>query len=123
MELLQNYYPETLRHVFIVNAPYLFTTVWNIARVFINEQVTAQRTDMTLRKFHILGQDYQTVLLEYISAENLPKFLGGSCECKHISGGCVPSSNMGNIPKLPEDIDNERVETTYTTEVVSSWKK
>jgi hypothetical protein len=31
------------------------------------------------------------VLLEAISAENLPDFLGGTCTCSHVQGGCMNS--------------------------------
>lgn len=82
-EIDQAYYPERLGMLFIVNAPALFTRIWSIVKKWLDERM--------LEKIHILGSDYQSVLLEYIEADKLPKFLGGSCTCEHMKGGCCPS--------------------------------
>ncbi|KAG0175537.1 hypothetical protein DFQ30_005232 [Apophysomyces sp. BC1015] len=110
MNVVQSYYPETLHKVFIVNASAVFVAMWKVMQTFVNAR--------TLEKVHIIGQDYQNVLLEHIPAENLPTFLGGTCECKHLPGGCVPSSNMGNVPPLKYILGNEKVETAYITDVM-----
>lgn len=71
----------------------------------------------TLEKIHILGSNFQSVLLEYIDAENLPDFLGGTCRCQHMPGGCVP-----NVPKekfVPTD-QNEHVATVYNTSIMEA---
>lgn len=73
----QNNYPETMGHMFIINAPYLFSTVWSLIKPWLDEA--------TVRKIHILGKSYKAELQEYISAENLPVELGGTCKCP---GGC-----------------------------------
>lgn len=67
-------------HMFIVNAPYLFSTVWSLVKPWLDEA--------TVRKIHILGRNYKTELQEYIPKENLPADLGGSCNC---AGGCSMS--------------------------------
>nr|XP_019010703.1 Sec14 cytosolic factor [Kwoniella pini CBS 10737]OCF49484.1 Sec14 cytosolic factor [Kwoniella pini CBS 10737] len=73
----QNNYPETMGHMFIINAPYLFSTVWSLIKPWLDEA--------TVRKIHILGKGYKTELQQYISPENLPSDLGGNCKCP---GGC-----------------------------------
>ncbi|ORZ25586.1 CRAL-TRIO domain-containing protein [Absidia repens] len=82
----QKYYPETLNRLFLVNAPGAFVYVWKIVKGWLDPG--------TIDKIQILGSDYQSQLLEYISAENLPSFLGGSCTCDHLPGGCVPSQGI-----------------------------
>ena len=79
----QAYYPERLGMLFVVNAPSFFTKVWSIVKKWLDKRM--------LGKVHILGADYEQVLLKYIDAENLPSFLGGKCVCPHIEGGCCPS--------------------------------
>ncbi|KAL7421514.1 cytosolic factor, phosphatidylinositol/phosphatidylcholine transfer protein [Cryptotrichosporon argae] len=73
----QNYYPETMGHMFIVNAPYLFSTVWSLIKPWLDEA--------TVRKIHILGKGYKAELSTYIDPDALPADLGGNCKC---AGGC-----------------------------------
>lgn len=76
----QNNYPEVMGHMFIINAPYLFSTVWSLIKPWLDEA--------TVRKIHILGKNYKPELLQYIPAENLPADLGGTCKCP---AGCEMS--------------------------------
>ncbi|ODN95370.1 Sec14 cytosolic factor [Cryptococcus wingfieldii CBS 7118] len=71
--------PETMGHMFIINAPYLFSTIWSLIKPWLDEA--------TVRKIHILGRNYKSELLEYIPKEHLPVALGGSCVCGG-EGGC-----------------------------------
>jgi len=73
----QNYYPERLGKLYIINAPWGFSGVFNMVKGFLDP--------VTVEKIHVLGGKYQTELLAQIPAENLPKLFGGSCECE---GGC-----------------------------------
>lgn len=82
----QDYYPEIMGQMYIVNAPILFTGVWAVVKGFIDEK--------TRQKIHIRGAKYEKDLLELIDAENLPDFLGGKCKCEEVEGGCM-FSNAG----------------------------
>ncbi|KAI5449867.1 cytosolic factor, phosphatidylinositol/phosphatidylcholine transfer protein [Naganishia albida] len=73
----QNYYPETMGKFYIINAPYLFSTVWSLIKPWLDE--------VTVSKISILGKNYQSELLKQIPAENLPTDFGGKCAC---AGGC-----------------------------------
>ncbi|KAF9408161.1 hypothetical protein BGZ94_002427 [Podila epigama] len=85
----QKAYPERLGNLFIVNSPYVFVKVYSMIKKWLDPGV--------IEKIHILGKDYKNILLEHIDAENLPDFLGGSCTCSHMPGGCVPSVILKNI--------------------------
>jgi hypothetical protein len=61
----------------------LFTGVWAVVKGFIDEK--------TRKKITIMGSKYQKDLLELVEAENLPDFLGGSCNCSQ-HGGCLKNS-------------------------------
>ncbi|ORY67209.1 phosphatidylinositol-phosphatidylcholine transfer protein [Pseudomassariella vexata] len=79
----QNYYPERLGRMYLINAPWGFSGVWNAVKGWLDP--------VTVQKIHILGSGYQKELMAQVPAENLPKQFGGSCECE---GGCQ-FSNMG----------------------------
>ena len=76
--------------MFVINAPMLFTGVWAVVKMWID--------DKTKEKIQILGSSYKKELLKYIDPENLPDFLdGGTCKC---AGGDCLSINKG--PWNPE---------------------
>ena len=75
--LSQNYYPERLGRLYIINAPWGFSGIWGVVKGWLDP--------VTVQKIHILGSSYQKELLAQVPAENLPKEFGGTCEC---AGGC-----------------------------------
>ncbi|GLJ49329.1 hypothetical protein SUGI_1042830 [Cryptomeria japonica] len=75
-------YPETLCRMFIINAGSGFRLLWNTIKNFLDPKTTA--------KIHVLGNKYQSKLLEIIDASQLPEFLGGTCVCS-VEGGCLAS--------------------------------
>ena len=76
----QNYYPERLGRLYLINAPWGFSGVFNIIKGWLDP--------VTVEKIHVLGSGYQKELLAQVPAENLPKIFGGSCDCP---GGCALS--------------------------------
>lgn len=76
----QNYYPERLGKMYVINAPWGFSGVFSMVKKFLDPVTSA--------KIHVLGSGYKTELLAQIPAENLPKDFGGSCDCP---GGCALS--------------------------------
>ncbi|XP_037485979.1 phosphatidylinositol/phosphatidylcholine transfer protein SFH3-like isoform X1 [Triticum dicoccoides] len=71
-------YPETLCRMFIINAGQGFRLLWGTIKSFLDPKTTA--------KIHVLGNKYQSKLLEVIDASELPEFFGGTCQCQ---GGCM----------------------------------
>ncbi|KAJ2556530.1 hypothetical protein EV175_001943 [Coemansia sp. RSA 1933] len=86
-------YPEYQHRTFIVNAPAIFLTLWKLIKGWLDPRA--------IDKIHILGKNDVGDLLEHISAESLPAFLGGTCRCSHMPGGCVPCIPKNNIIDLP----------------------
>ncbi|BFG40102.1 hypothetical protein CerSpe_263760 [Prunus speciosa] len=75
-------YPETLNRMFIINAGAGFRMLWSTVKSFLDPKTTA--------KIHVLGNKYQSDLLDIIDASELPEFLGGTCTCAD-QGGCMRS--------------------------------
>ncbi|XP_023642226.1 phosphatidylinositol/phosphatidylcholine transfer protein SFH10 [Capsella rubella] len=91
-------YPETLNRMFIINAGSGFRMLWNTVKSFLDPKTTA--------KIHVLGNKYQSKLLEIIDASELPEFLGGSCTCAD-NGGCMRSDKgPWNNPDIMKRVNN-----------------
>jgi len=76
----QDYYPEYLGRMFIVNAPTAFKAFWAAIKPWLDKR--------TQKKIEVHGSNFSSKLLELVDSENLPQFLGGSCCCL---GGCENS--------------------------------
>ena len=70
IEIDEAYYPETLEHLFVINAPIWFTAIWAIVRPWIDE--------VTVEKIQIIGHHYEPILKKYIADDQLPTDLGGT---------------------------------------------
>jgi hypothetical protein len=76
--LSQNYYPERLGRLYLINAPWGFSSVFSVVKGFLDP--------VTVQKIHVLGSGYKDELLSQVPAENLPTIFGGSCQCAE---GCA----------------------------------
>ena len=104
----QNYYPERLGRLYLINAPWGFSGAFNFVKSFLDP--------VTVQKIHILGTDYHSKLLAQVPAENLPKQFGGNCECE---GGCALSDagpwqdpEWAKAPKWAQKKKQEGTEVT-----------
>jgi hypothetical protein len=68
----QDFYPERLKHFFVINAPWYFTAIWSVVKPWIDP--------VTREKMQIIGTDYLPTLLKYIDIEQIPAELGGKYE-------------------------------------------
>ncbi len=95
----QDYYPENMGVMFLINTSGFFTFLWAIVKKFLDPK--------TVSKIKIEGKNYKDKLLELVDEENLPTIVGGSCTCSHIDGGCLfsdigPWNPSGGIPQMPD---------------------
>jgi hypothetical protein len=70
VDIDQNYYPERLCNLFIINAPWVFKGIWHVLKPWIDPT--------TREKFHIYGTDYRDALLEFIDSDQIPVEFGGT---------------------------------------------
>ena len=71
-KIAQDYYPEILGQMFIVNSGFMFRGIWGMVSVWIDKK--------TKKKINIISGSGKKNLLKAIDADKLPVFLGGTCE-------------------------------------------
>ncbi|KAF8895522.1 CRAL-TRIO domain-containing protein [Infundibulicybe gibba] len=81
-QISQDYFPETMGQLAVINAPSSFTFIWSIMRPWLSKE--------TADKLSVFGSNYKEELLKLADAESLPSVLGGSCTCEEY-GGCEMS--------------------------------
>ncbi|KAG4305999.1 hypothetical protein PORY_000909 [Pneumocystis oryctolagi] len=93
-------YPERMGKFYMINAPWGFSSAFRVIKLLLDPA--------TVNKIYILGADYKSTLLEQIPQENLPKILGGTCEC---DGGCEFSdAGAWNDPQLIESLNEDNIQ-------------
>lgn len=68
----QDNYPEHLGKMFIVNAPWAFKAVWTVVKPWLDKG--------TRVKIDICSDNGRKKLLQWVDADKLPDFLGGTCK-------------------------------------------
>ena len=71
LSILQDYYPERLGKLFIVNAPYIFMKVWKIIYPFIDNKTKKKIVFVEKNKV-------KSTLLEEMDESQVPEIFGGS---------------------------------------------
>ena len=74
IKIAQDYYPEMMAKMFIINTGFTFKALWAVVKPFLDKK--------TKEKISILGSDYKKELNEWIDDDQLPDFLGGTCNKK-----------------------------------------
>eukprot|EP01147_Barroeca_monosierra_P006637 gene6637-9424_t len=70
----QQYYPEMLGEMYLVNAPWIFQPFWAIISPLLDP--------VTRAKFHVLGSRSTYRLAQDLGAENIPEEYGGTASYK-----------------------------------------
>jgi hypothetical protein len=84
MNIVINYFPGILGGLYFVNTGLIFRGIWATCKYLYDAQ--------TRNRIKLLGFKYKNELLNKVRAENLPKFIGGQCNCDPY--GCL-FSNAG----------------------------
>ena len=98
-------YPEILHKLYMINAPFIFTSIWYVAQTLLDPK--------TLEKVSILGEDYMSELEKELDTDMLPVSMQGECECVEW-GGCSKLRkgcwNDGSAPGFPKPEWESRIE-------------
>jgi len=73
LQIDQYYYPESLYKLYLINCPLVFRMLWAVIKPWLHP--------LTAARINILGDDYMPTLLEFIDADQLPRYFGGNCQC------------------------------------------
>ena len=68
----QNYYPELMNKLIIINAPLIFSFFWTFVKKFLDKSTTD--------KIKIFSRSGKKEIFKLCDPENIPTFLGGKCE-------------------------------------------
>ncbi|WJX35964.1 proteasome endopeptidase complex [Trifolium repens] len=109
-----DYYPETLCQMFIINAGPGFKLLWNTVKTFIDPKTTS--------KIHVLGNKFQSRLLEIIDVSELPEFLGGSCTCVDHGGCMISDKGPWQDPNILKMVLSGKVQCSKQIVTVSNDK-
>lgn len=98
--ILDANFPELSGRIQIINAPWLFATIFSYIKVWLPTN--------TVGKIGIAGVGVPTELFEYADPSSVPASLGGTCQCTN-EGGCA-FSNAGpwqddRLPTVPKKQD------------------
>jgi len=112
-QISQNYYPESLGQLFIINTGLVFKAAWAVCKSFLDEK--------TRSKIIPLGKDYKKKLFEVAAPENVPKIVGGECLCEPY--GCLYSDagpwnkeNKVEVQINPEMLNLNKKDEEFATE-------
>ena len=97
----QDYYPEMLGKMTIVNVGFFFRAIWTLVKSFLDQK--------TQDKISLLKSNYKEDLLKLVDEDKLPQFFGGTCTCDGFIYGCL-GSDIG--PWNPEGGITSGGETT-----------
>ncbi|XP_059192971.1 SEC14-like protein 2 [Centropristis striata] len=104
LQMFEDNYPEGLKRLFVIKAPKLFPVAYNLVKHFLSEN--------TRQKIHILGGNWQEVLLKYIDAEELPVIYGGKLTDPDGDPRCRTRINhVGPVP--PSYYVRDHVKVNY----------
>ena len=70
LDIDESCYPERLKRLYMINAPYTFTTIWSMVRPWIDP--------VTVNKIKILGTNYLEELKKDIDLDQIPIEYGGT---------------------------------------------
>ncbi|XP_046460749.1 SEC14-like protein 2 [Daphnia pulex] len=88
-------YPELLYRVFIVNAPKIFSILFNMIKPFLHE-----RTRSKIQIFSHDAKQWKAAILADVIAEELPVSYGGTLTDPDGNPNCITMVNMGGeVPK------------------------
>lgn len=88
IQTLANYHPKGISYILVHELPWLLRPIWHLAKMCIPQEYT-----------QLLKLSNSNTIYEYIDKENLPDFMGGTCErdYRKVPENCT---SLGEAAKL-----------------------
>lgn len=117
-KIAQDYYPEMLGKLYIVNSGWMFRGIWAVVKTWIDKK--------TQNKITIISGSGKKELLKQIDADKLPEFLGGTCKDDiREDPGPWKAELVKSYQNKTVHLSNQRVIRDYylTKEEQEEWDK
>ncbi|KAE8702236.1 putative phenylalanine--tRNA ligase alpha subunit [Hibiscus syriacus] len=98
---------ELLQRLQKINGDNYPRLLWSTVKSFLDPNTTT--------KIHVLGNDYQSKLLEVIDASELPEIFGGTCNCADKGGCMVSDKGPWNDPEILKRVENGEAKSRWRT--------
>jgi hypothetical protein len=92
IHVLQNYYPERLGRVCLLDPPWMFRAVWAVVKPWLDER--------TRDKVQFMSGDYKKQLQAFVEPANVPAKYGGTSTFTYDPDSAQP---YGLVPPMPLD--------------------
>ncbi|KAF5839566.1 CRAL-TRIO domain-containing protein [Dunaliella salina] len=109
----QDNYPEMLGHICVINAPWVFRTIWAVVKGYLDPR--------TQSKIEILDSNYLPAVLKWVDKESLPDWLGGSSHGTLIED-VGPWSDDKLVASLGLNLEDLRLGKVQTPDVRGRFK-
>jgi len=102
---LEDFYPQQLGKILVVNAPYWINMVWDVLKPLFPARVT-EKFDFASSKKKMIKK-----LVEYVSADNVPERFGGNDKCwPHVYAGDFIRNEINMSKQCKEEIMIKNIE-------------
>ena len=90
----QEYYPEHLGQMFIINAPKIFSMIWSVVKLWLDKR--------TLAKIKVYGSDYHEKLFGFVDPHDLPEHIGGHLDSEEAM---FSTSNIWDAEEMKQMLE------------------
>ena len=108
IKLMQDCFPDFVKAIYVINAPMMMSTVYNLVKPAIAKQ--------TQEKIKFLGKDWKKVICDEIGPENVYQRWGGTKVASNGKetgylrmGGTAPDELKYDAKKNPHHVDDKKL--------------
>jgi hypothetical protein len=122
----ENYYPDIMWNMYVINTPFIFKAAWVAIKPFISEK--------SRNRIKLFGSKYHKELFKIVDQDNLPEKVGGNCTWEHRGGNCFiacpgpwddhPGDEFGEAAtKKIQELDDDELEYGIKVNIPKKSKK